>query len=123
MLASYAQASTSPDLISVISGRSVAYQDALYLVRPCRRQLGIILHHVAVACVCYEDEFACRKGVEDLVQQELSNAECGIDVTEVERPCVEGTSWIVIKDEVHAITTVSLAIRRCCVSYSKETSD
>jgi len=74
----------------------------------------VIPHDVGVAGIGHEDELPVRIGLEDLVEQELADAERGADVGEVQGPIVEGAALVGFVDEVHVVAR-SLLGRGCQV--------
>lgn len=61
------------ELVAGVCGTCVAQEDALNLAGEVGGHFGVVAHDVAVACVCDEDKLALGEGLEDLLQEELSD--------------------------------------------------
>lgn len=89
--------------IAIIRGTCVPQEDTLDLAREILGQLRIVLHDIAVAGVCHQDEFAFRESLKDLVEQEFADAEGRRHVAEVQGPGVKGAAGVGFVDEVHVV--------------------
>lgn len=90
-------------LVVAIGGRCVPQEDTLHLVGKVDRQLGIGLHHVAVARVGHQHELPLRIGGENLSQEEITDPQGCADIAEIEGSRVERTTRVGLVDELHVI--------------------
>ena len=91
------------ELIPRIGLARVAQEDALHLPRELCRHGRVIAHHVRVARVGHQHEFPLRIGLEDLLEQKLTDRQSRTDVAEVEGPRVEAAAGVGLVDEVHVV--------------------
>ena len=61
------------EFVAGVGGACVAQEDALHLTWKVGGHFGIVPHHVAVTCVCDQDELALGEGLEDLLEEKLSD--------------------------------------------------